>query len=244
MTLQLKPIALAIALGLNNVLSYPALAEIPTSTLLSQLPPLPPRTPPPNRTKPGGGLDPDNPECKSTTKPLTALVPVKNPVLTAAAHPTFLFYVPYRSSEVRMGEFSLLTWPEEKTRVYKTRFTLPQTPGIVSVTLPPAPEHALEVGKSYHWYLQLYCQANTSTQPDLDIDGWVQRVPLTPERERQIKVATPDVWYDASANVAEGLRALPQDGMLRNNWVNLLKLIHSEDLGQESLVGPVIPLKD
>lgn len=244
MTLPKLPIAFAIALGLNSLLGYPTLAQIPTSTLLSQIPPPPPRTPPPNQRKPGGGLDPDNLACKRTSKPLTALVPVKNPVLTTSAHPTFLFYVPYGSSDVRLGEFSLLTWPEERTRIYKTRFTLPQTPGIVSIALPRVAESALEAGKSYHWYFQLYCQANISSQPDLDINGWVQRVALTPERERQIKVAAPDIWYDASTNLANRLRTSPQDATLKNNWVSLLKLIDSKDLIQEPLVGPVIPLKD
>jgi hypothetical protein len=172
---------------------------------------------------------------------VTALIPVKNPVLTTREHPTFLFYVPYASDEVRVGEFSLLVGPEEKTRLYKTRFTLPQTPGIVSITLPSAPEYALEEGQYYHWYLKLYCQTNTSSQPTLDVNGWVQRVALTPERERQIKAATPDVWYDTSANLALSLRASPQDAKLRNDWVNLLKSIGLEDLAQEPFVGPVIP---
>jgi len=266
MTLQLLPITFAIALGLSSFLGYPTLAQIQISTLLSQTPPKPPRTSPPdqptipgggqnhppppprtptpppdNQTKPGGGLNPSNPSCKTTTKPLTALIPVKNPVLTTREHPTFLFYVPYASDEVRFGEFSLLVGPEEKRKLYKTRFTLPQTPGIVSITLPSAPEYALEEGQYYHWYFKLYCQSNTSSQPDVDVNGWVQRVALTPERERQIKAATPDVWYDASANLAESLRASPQDARLRNDWANLLKSIGSEDLAQEPLVGPVTP---
>jgi hypothetical protein len=241
MTRQSLPITFAIALAFSSFLGYPTLAKIQISTLLTQNPPAPPRTPPDNQTRPGGGLDPSNPSCKTTSKPLTALIPVKNPVLTTREHPTFLFYVPYSSDDVRVGEFSLLVWPEEKTRLYKTRFTLPQTPGIVSLTLPSAPEYALEEGKSYHWYLKLYCQTNTSSQPDLDVNGWVQRVALTPERERQIKATTPDVLYDALANLAENLRASPEDATLRNDWVNLLKSIGSEDLAQEPLVGPVIP---
>jgi internalin A len=172
---------------------------------------------------------------------LTALVPVKNPVLTTREHPTFLFYVPYASDDVRFGEFSLLVGPEEKTRLYKTRFTLPQTPGIVSITLPSAPEYALEEGQYYHWYFELYCQSNTSSQPDVDVNGWVQRVVLTLERERQINAATPDVWYDASANLAQSLRASPQDARLKNDWLNLLKASGSEDLAQEPFVGSVIP---
>jgi internalin A len=172
---------------------------------------------------------------------LTALVPVKNPVLTTREHPTFLFYVPYASDDVRFGEFSLLVGSEEKTRLYKTRFTLPQTPGIVSITLPSAPEYALEEGQYYHWYFELYCQSNTSSQPDVDVNGWVQRVVLTLERERQINAATPDVWYDASANLAQSLRASPQDARLKNDWLNLLKASGSEDLAQEPFVGSVIP---
>jgi hypothetical protein len=244
MTQQSLLIAFAIALGLSSFLSYPTLAQIQMSTLLSQTPPKPPRAPPPdNQTKPGGGLNPSNPSCKSTSKPLTALIPVKNPVLTTREHPTFLFYVPYASDEVRFGEFSLVVGLEEKTRLYKTRFTLPQTPGIVSITLPSAPEYALEEGQYYHWYFKLYCQTNTSSQPSLDVNGWVQRVPLTPERERKIKAAAPDVWYDTSANIAESLRALSQDAKLRNDWLNLLKSIGSEDLAQEPLVGSVIPFE-
>ena len=265
-TRQSLPVIFAIMLGARNFLDYPAFAQVQIDTLLTQSPPTPPRTqgssstapaggldldttslppPPPtplpdNGTKPGGGLNPSNPSCKSTSKPLTALIPVKNPVLTTREHPTFLFYVPYASDEVPVGEFSLLVGLEEKTRLYKTRFTLPQTPGIVSITLPSKPKYALEEGEFYHWYLKLYCQTNTSSQPDLDINGWVQRVALTPERERQINAATPDVWYDASANLVESLRDSPQDARLRNEWLNLLKSIGSEDLATEPFVGSVI----
>jgi len=265
MTRQSLPITFAIALGFSSFLSYPTLAQIQISTLLSQSPssvpgtpppddptkpaggqnhpPPPPRTPPDNQTEPGGGLNPSNPSCTSTSKPLTALIPVKNPVLTTREHPTFLFYVPYGSDDVRFGEFSLLVGPEEKIRIYKTRFTLPQTPGIVSITLPSAPEYALEEGKFYHWYFKLYCQSNTSSQTSVDVNGWVQRVALTPERERQINAATPDIWYDALANLAISLRVSPQDARLRDDWFNLLKSIGLEDLAQEPFVGPVIPLE-
>lgn len=236
-------VVFAIAFGLSSFINSPTRAQTPTNTRLSQTPPPPPRTPPPNQSKPGGGLDASQSTCKNTSKPLTALIPVKNPVLTTSKHPTLLFYVPYSSDEVRYGEFSLLVWPEEKKRIYKTRFTLPKTPGIVSITLPSSPEYALEEGQYYHWYVKFYCQGNTSSQPDLDVNGWVQRVALTPERERQINAATPDVWYDGLANLANRLRTSPQDATLRNNWANLLKSINAEDLAQEPLVGSVIPLE-
>jgi hypothetical protein len=136
-TRQSLPVIFAIMLGARNFLDYPAFAQVQIDTLLTQSPPTPPRTqgssstapaggldldttslppPPPtplpdNGTKPGGGLNPSNPSCKTTSKPLTALIPVKNPVLTTREHPTFLFYVPYASDEVRVGEFSLLVGP-------------------------------------------------------------------------------------------------------------------------------------
>ncbi|HBB34411.1 MAG TPA: hypothetical protein DDZ80_24055 [Cyanobacteria bacterium UBA8803] len=243
MALQPVPIVLAIAWGLSHFISYPTLAQATRNTQRrpAQTLPPPPQTPPPNQRKPGGGLDASKSACKDTSKPLTALIPVQNPVLATSEHPTFLFYVPYRSDEVEVGEFSLLVWPDEKKRIYKTSFTLPQTPGIVSITLPSSPEYALVENQYYHWYVKLYCKGNTSNKPDLDLNGWVQRVALTPERERQIKDATPEVWYDALANLANRLSTSPQDATLRSKWVNLLKSIGSEDLAQEPFVGSVMP---
>ena len=236
-------IPLAIALGLANLLSYPCLAQIQPPVYLSQNRPTPPRTPPPNQTKPGGGLNPSHP-CSDTQSQLRALVPVENPVLTASEHPTFLFYVPYTPESVSYGEFSLLVWPGEKERIYKTRFALPQTPGIVSVKLPESPEYTLETDRSYHWYFKLYCEGNTSAQPDLQVNGWVKRVPLTPERAGQIEAASPEVWYDSLANVAENLRTSPENAALQNDWERLLELIDAGGLAEEPRVGALTPLED
>ncbi|NER23950.1 MAG: DUF928 domain-containing protein [Symploca sp. SIO1C2] len=235
MTLRQLALIFTIILGLTNLRSDSSSA---------QTPPPPPRTPPPNQTEPGGGLNPLNSSCESKNKSVKALVPAKNPVLTTNEHPTFLFYVPFESQEIRYGEFSLLVWPQEKTRIFKTRFTLPQTPGVVSITLPSLPDYALEEGQFYHWYFKLYCQSKSSTQTDLALNGWIQRVPLTPEREAQINSGTPDVWYDSLAKIAEELLASPQDATLRDDWVNLLQVIDSEDLAEEPLTGSVIFLED
>jgi hypothetical protein len=256
----------AIILGVRNFLEYPAFAQVQVDTLLSQIPPKPPRTQRTSPTTPAGGphrtrlpqigydgevnyrkpveggFNSPNLYCKSSSKSLTALIPIGGRVLTTRQHPTFLFYIPYAPDDVRVGEFSLLVnTPKEKPQFYKTRFTVLQTPGIVSITLPSKPEYALEEGEVYTWYFDLYCQSNTSSEPDLEVSGGVQRVALTPERERQINRATPAIWYDASANLAESLRTSPQDAKLRNDWVNLLKSIGLEDLAQEPLAGSVIP---
>lgn len=202
--------------------------SVPSS---SQQPPPPPPTPPLNTTRSGGSLSASN-TCNSTNEPVIALVPVKNPVLTASEYPTFLFYIPYGSKDVSFGEFSILTWPNETTRLYRTRFTLPETPGIVSISLPALPKYALAENVSYHWYFKLYCKGSTSSNTDIKVDGWVQRVKLN-------AAASPEIWYDALAQLGDRLRTSPQDSELRNRWRSLLKSIGSEDLAKEPLIGPV-----
>ncbi|NER50939.1 MAG: DUF928 domain-containing protein [Symploca sp. SIO1A3] len=240
---QQLPIAFAITLGMTSLINPPTSAQIQHGTLLSQTRPDPPPTPPDNQGKPGGGLDPSDSACKSKTKPLTALIPIKNPVLTTSEHPTFLFYVPDQAEDVRLGEFYILT-QDEKKWVYKTRFKLPQTPGIISISLPSLPETSLEDNQYYHWYFKLYCQDNTTSKADLDVNGWVQKVELTAERKRQIEAAEPDIWYDVVANVAERLRTSPDDSTLKHQWLNLLRLIEAEDLAEEPLVGSVVLLEE
>lgn len=240
-------VSLAIALR-SATLPEPAFAQTSIGRgfhpTIAQRPPDPPPSPPPNDTRPGGGLSSQSSlSCNSLNNSVRALIPVENPVLTTTGSPTFLFYVPFGAEQIQFGEFSLLTWPGEQQRLYQVRFTLPQTSGIVSIPLPPQPEYTLQEEKSYRWYFQLYCQGGTGRQPDLTVNGMVQRVALTPERERQIRAAMPDVWYDTVAQIAAQLQTSPQNAALRENWRSLLQTIEAEDLVQEPLLGSVIPLE-
>ena len=232
------------------VIGLPPLPEVSTSAYtqrpaveISQPPP-PPNAPPPNGTRPGGGLEPENPACSALNDDLHALIPIENPVLTATAYPTILFYVPFGAEEVEHGEFSLLLWPAEETRLYRTRFQLPESPGVVSVTIPEIPTNALAEGQIYRWYFQLYCTGGDGTQPDLTLHGAIQRVASTPERSQQIQMGSPDIWYDALAYVANSLQTSPQDNQLRNQWQDLLALIEAETVKDAAFVGPVLPLED
>jgi hypothetical protein len=220
--------------ALSHSSSMPSLKGLPATRVAR---PQPPSTPPPNGTRSGGALG-ESAVCSKVGKPLIALIPVENPVLTASAHPTVLVYVPYSSSEVSFGEFSVLAGQQETTRLYHTRFTLPATPGIVSISLPNSPAYDLQEDLFYHWYFKLYCQGNTSTRADLDVDGWVKRVALIPQ-EHQIDTVIPALWYDTLARSAEQLQASPQNIEFKNRWHNLLKFIDGEDLLQAPLVGPV-----
>ncbi|MBE9096498.1 DUF928 domain-containing protein [Tychonema sp. LEGE 07203] len=200
------------------------------------------KTNPPSNTKPGGGLDPTNLSCKKTDRPLTALSPRNNFRSTTSEHPTFWFYIPYSPEDIKKGEFVLLTF-DEKTLIYETAFEPPKTPGIVSISLPPSPEYALEEGKSYRWYLRLYCKNSRRSGSDLAVDGWLNRVAATAETERSIDAGAPDIWYDSLTRLGNLLLVSP-DEKSRNDWNKLLESIGEKELAKEQLVGPVVLVKE
>ncbi|MFK0733481.1 MAG: DUF928 domain-containing protein [Gloeotrichia echinulata HAB0833] len=245
-------LAFAIALVFISVWFYPT-TVLPQTIVVSQAPGKVPRTPPPPKREPLGGLDPNSSCSKQTKSRLTALIPLNpNPALTTSAYPTFLFYVPYESNNIRIGKFSVLDWPGEETQRYETSFTLPRTPGIVSISIPSSLQYDFKINQIYHWYFQLYCNESTrsenvngfneSTRSE-DVNGFVKRVTLTSDIERQISTSTSGIWYDDLAKLAERLRVSPQDPTLRNRWTQLLNSINSKHLAEEKLVGPVL-IKD
>ena len=259
MILQKLSIALTGAIASSLLLSFlglpqhdtqrAALKKAHTQTMSSAVanerrPPAPPNTPPPNGTRPGGGLSPDETPHSILNDGLRALIPVENPVLTTAAYPTFLFYVPEGSESVQYGEFSLLLWPNEEIRHYRTRFRLSESRGIDSVTIPEIPTYALAENQTYRWYFQLADDAEEIISPDFTLHGSVQRVALTPERAQQIQAGSPEIWYDALSTTAEQLQASPQDSQLQAQWQRLLTFIDAEEIGGAPFAGAVLSLED
>lgn len=185
--------------------------------------------------------------CPAIDPPLTALMPVTNWGKTVAKHPTFWFYVPYSPQQVHFGEFVLQE--SEGNDVLRTRFTLPKTPGFVSFSIPHT-EAPLEINKSYRWYFKLYCGPQKSS---VFVEGWVQRVALTPELARQLRAAKlreyavyvdNGIWYDALARLAELRRTNPLNAGLDEDWAELLNLrgVGLEKLKREPVIGRVISL--
>ena len=240
----LVAIAGAFVIGLPPLLEASTSAYTQRPAIEISQPPPPPNAPPPNGTRPGGGLEPENPACSALNDDLQALIPIENPVLTTTAYPTILFYVPFGAEEVEYGEFSLLLWPNEEMRLYRTRFLLPESPGVVSVTIPEIPTNALAEGQIYRWYFQLYCAEGNGTQPDLTLHGAIQRVASTPERTQQIQMGSPNIWYDALTHVANGLQTSPQDNQLQAQWQELLALIEADAAADAAFVGPVLMLDE
>ena len=188
----------------------------------------------------GGSRSP----CSSKSIPLTALIPESNWGKTVAATPTFWFYVPYSPDEAPSGEFVLQD--EKYNDVYRTPFTLPQTPGFVSLTV-QSPQASLQPDKWYFWSFKLYCGEKSSTP--VFVEGWVQRVALTSELEQQLKAATQDyavysangIWYDAVDRLARLRLADTQNVLLNREWVELLESrgVGLNQLTQGSMVGEV-----
>ncbi|MBE9227018.1 DUF928 domain-containing protein [Phormidium sp. LEGE 05292] len=184
-------------------------------------------------------------DCPPVDMQLTALIPNSNLGSSVEAHPTLWFYIPYKSSEVATAEFSLQD--EQNNDLYRTKFTLPETPGIVSLNLAPAP--SLEINKNYQWYVKVYCSQQKSSAPNF-IRGWVERVALKPELEKQLQTATTPreriafyaqngIWYSALTELAKLHVAQPQNTTINNDWANLLRDVGLENLAQKPIAGEV-----
>lgn len=202
--------------------------------------------PPPDIGEPGQRSEAGSRGCQDLDKPLNfdqkrllALVPVySNSELvlgaTIAEHPTFWFYIPYKPQF--RGKFVLQD--KDSNLLYQTNVTLPETPGVVSLSLPNevAP---LEIGKQYHWFLKIYCKAQA---PPAFVEGWIQRNSLNPVlksqlekatlRDRVALYATNGIWFEALSTASVLRRRDPQDP----SWAALLRGIDLNDLATEPIV--------
>jgi Domain of Unknown Function (DUF928) len=202
-----------------------------------------------NRT--GGG---SRSSCPFTNPPLTALIPIINRGKTVAARPTFWVYVPYSTQQAIAGEFVLKE--EGNKEIFRSPFTLPITPGLVSFSI-PSRTAALEIDKNYSWSFKVICQlpeadgSDDSPEPSVLVEGWVQRVKPTPELENQLKAKTaPDytiytnhlIWYDALDSITKLRITQPTNTKLTDEWINLFKLkgIEGSDLDPQKLKQPIV----
>ena len=195
-------------------------------------------------------------ECPTVTLPLTALVPEKNLgnqgkavwARTVDEHPTFWFYVPYSPASLHHVEFVLQDGEDD---VYRTLVTLPQTPGIVSLRLPSTLK-PLEVDRNYHWFLKTYFAPQKISALEY-VDGWVQRVSLSPTVINRLKATTPQeriaiyadngIWYDALTTLAQLRLAHPEDATLRVEWGDLLQSTNLTDIASKPLVQCCTPVE-
>lgn len=191
-------------------------------------PQLPDRGAPSGRHK-GAASRPSG--CPRINMPLIALVPDNEPGLTVAESPTFWFHVPALPESARSAEFILQD--SSGSDIYKTRFTLPETSGIIKVTLPSLQPISLKIGERYRWYFKIYCQPE-NTALYFWVDGQIERVP-------ENAYPANSIWYDLLTNLAERRRTAPENANLRDEWTNLLKEVGLGELVQEPFLPCCTP---
>lgn len=82
--------------------------------------------------------------------------------LTTSSHPTFFVDVPYSSSEISYGTFTLYN-SQTKQEIWNVVFQLPTQSKIFSI-LSPQSASALKFDKSYRWFFELNCENHTGTE--------------------------------------------------------------------------------
>ena len=176
--------------------------------------------------------------CPATPQELTAITPTTVYGKTLSERPTLWFYMPYTAADVEKGEFSVLT-ADDTERVYRATFTLPDQPGLVSITLPEAAMVSLDEGQRYHWYLKIFCTSDAAAKTNININGWIDRVVATPDRQQQITEGSPEIWYDAVHRLADYLQTTQCETM-GQIWNGLLESVNLEQFSQTPMLGPLV----
>lgn len=169
--------------------------------------------------------------CSETDQPLTALFANNGKDFTRSEYPTLWFYIPYSPDQISGMEFLLLDETETRT-IFSTQVQSEDIPGILSVRIPENPSYAMSLGKNYRWYLMLDCDPDGSIEPDLVVDGWIQRKPIDhPEDE---------LWYDAIDTLISRYRSNLNDPTLADGWSQILDSLGYGWIRDEPIVDAVL----
>lgn len=153
--------------------------------------------------------------------------------------------MPYSSQQVSAGEFVLQD--EQENDLNRQSFTLPKTPGLISLSLPnTAP--SLVADKSYRWYFKVYCGSSSSSTANF-VEGWIKRIIPSPDLEARLQnqaipaykiYGSESIWYDALNTVAQ-MRLANNNLQLERDWNQLLNStgVDLNNLSQEPLIGEV-----
>ncbi|MBR8836894.1 MAG: DUF928 domain-containing protein [Stigonema ocellatum SAG 48.90 = DSM 106950] len=199
---------------------------------------------PPQRGNPpvsAGGSTRSN-SCIKGKKLITPLVPPNKLGLTFAKNPTFFWHIP--TSVTKAAKLTILT-DKDQTLFYETSFTLPGKPGIISFTLPDnAP--SLAVGKTYHWYLTVVCDAEDESA-NLSVDGWVERTqPELPLSQALAKAdsqklptiyAEAGIWHEALTTLVKLRRTDPNNPKVKMNWEKFLQSVGLNAIVSEPFIN-------
>lgn len=195
-------------------------------------------------------------DCPASEKRLTAIVPQTvirdkgdDPILstwesvgglTSVPNPSLLFYVP---DELTKFTKDFVLQDESGTNIYKTSLT-PSSTGSNFIQQRISPTAVtLKPGKVYQWFFVVNCDPDAAPY----VQGWIQRVTLSPSLKSQLQKATllqqaylyasNGIWYDALNALAEGRRAKEQDANLLSSWISLLDSVGLKAIATEPISG-------
>ncbi|HHP7232708.1 MAG TPA: DUF928 domain-containing protein [Xenococcaceae cyanobacterium] len=151
---------------------------------------------------------------------------------TTSDRPTFWLYLPYTFPANSYGEFSL---KNADNKLYRARFPLPATPGIISIEL-PARTAPLEVNKHYRWSVALECSTKTTTNNlsnSNSLTGLVKRLPVSLKLEQELEtVSVPihlasaygkyGIWHNTVTRLMSFLLQQPPNFTLKEAWRRFL----------------------
>ncbi|AFZ26621.1 protein of unknown function (DUF928) [Cylindrospermum stagnale PCC 7417] len=179
--------------------------------------------------------------CVKGNKAFTPLIPANKLGLTFSERPTFFWYVP--PSPVKTAQLLVLD-DSGKNVFYETSLTLPDKTGIISYTLPDNTP-ALEVGKTYRWYLTLVCDdQDSSSNPR--VDGWVKRTQpeltlseaLLKSNLQQLPTLYADagIWHEALTSLVQLRRTGTNKLKTTLNWRQFLNSVGLNAIASEPLI--------
>lgn len=169
---------------------------------------------------------------------------------TLGSHPSFWIYVPYSTSEVSHGEFSLQDGEQD---LYRAKIELPSNiPGIVEVSL-PSTISPLKVDREYRWYFEIDCSNELAGSESTALDtltGIVRPVKPSAKLNRELKMARSPleivdiyakygIWYETVTELAQLIILYPHNSTYQRLWSGLLgqSNVSKTDVANESLVG-------
>lgn len=233
-------------------LGIPAFTLCPALLIFSMLPPqLPPQSylestislkfPPTDRrgspsSSVGGGTRRGTSCIQQGQTPLTALMPRNNVATTVVTNPTLFWYVPKTTAE--SGEFVLL---DNEQEVYRRKFALTATPGIVNIRLPATT--SLKVGKTYQWQFALICPTENSSDDQVVefIEGQIERTELSADTKAKLAQAAPLEQARLYANDSIWQETLTIIARLRSSYpVEWQELLESVGLDKAIAQAPFV----
>jgi hypothetical protein len=165
--------------------------------------------------------------CSNVTDSLKAIVPVSHSGKTTTGYPSFWFYVPYTSQQVSQVEFVLQN--EAREDILRSPVKIKETPGYTSFSLPKT-ESPLKTGKSYRWYVKVYCDSQLASSRF--VQGWVNRIPVDSNlylelqndtRKSYVIYGSHGIWYDAVNELLSLYTLEPSSMTLEQDWKNLTR---------------------